>query len=55
MEQTQEVMSRIREIEKGTSDKIRELERDAARNRVGNIFQSLTDSYQDITGLQLYF
>ena len=54
MEQTQEVMSRIRELEKGTSDKIRELERAAARNRVGNIFQSLTDSYQEITGLQLY-
>ena len=54
MQQTQEVMSRIREIEKGTSENIRNLERTAARERVGGIFQSLRDSYQDVTALQQF-
>ena len=54
MESTQEVMSRIRELEKGTSDKIRELERTASRDRVGGIFQSLMDSYQDIADLKQF-
>ena len=54
MQQTQQVMSRIREIEKGTTDKIRELERAAARDRVGSIFQSLADSYQDLAELKQF-
>ena len=52
MHQTQEVVSRIREIEKGTTDKVYELERSAARERVGGLFQSLKDSYQDVPGLK---
>ena len=54
MQETQQVMGRISEIEKGTSDKIRELERAAAGDRVGGIFQSLTDSYQDIADLKQF-
>ena len=54
MQQTQEVMSKIREIEKGTSDKIRDLERSTAGERVGGLFQDLTDSYQDITRLKQF-
>ena len=54
MQQTQQVMSDVREVEKGTSDKIRELERAAARERVGGIFQSLIDSYQDLADLKQF-
>lgn len=54
MQQTQEVMSRVRDIEKGTSEKIRDLERTAARERVSGVFQSLMDSYQEVTALQQF-
>ena len=54
MQQTQEVMSDIREIEKGTSDRVRGLERSAAGERVSGIFQSATDSYRDVAGLKQF-
>ena len=54
MQQTQEVMSTIREIEKGTSDRLRDLERAAARERVSSIFQALVDSYQDVANLKRF-
>ena len=54
MQRTQEVMSKIREIEKGTSEKTRKLERTAAEEQVASIFQSLADSYQGVTGLQQF-
>ena len=54
MQRTQGVMSKIREIEKGTSEKTRNLERTAAEEQVGSIFQSLADSYQGVTGLQRF-
>ena len=54
MQQTQEVMSSIRDIEKGTSDRVRELERAAAGERVSSICQSLVDSYQDVADLQRF-
>ena len=54
MQQTQEVMSSIREIEKGTSDRLRDLERAAARERVSGIFQALVDSYQDVADLKRF-
>ena len=54
MQQTQEVMSSIREIEKGSSDRIRDLERTAARERVSGIFQALMDSYQDVADLKRF-
>jgi len=52
MQRTQDVMSNIREIEKGTSEKVRVLERVGADELVGYIFQSLADSYQGVPGLQ---
>ena len=55
MQRTQEVMSRIREIEKGTSDRVRDLERAAARERVSGVLQALMDSYQDVADLQQFF
>ena len=54
MQQTQEVMSSIREIEKGTSDRVRDLDRAAAGERVSGIFQTLTDSYQDVPDLKKF-
>ena len=54
MQQTQEVMSTIREIEKGTSDRLRDLERAFARERVSSIFQALVDSYQDVADLKRF-
>ena len=54
MQQTQEVMSTIREIEKGTSDRLRDLERAAARERVSSIFQALVDSHQDVADLKRF-
>ena len=54
MQRTQDVMANIREIEKGTSEKVRVLERSGAEESVGSIFQSLADSYQGVTGLQRF-
>jgi len=54
MRRTQEVMSKVREIDKGTSVKVRELERTAAQEQVDGIFQSLVDSYQEITELKRF-
>mgnify|MGYP001558976461 FL=1 len=47
MQETQAVMAKIREVEKGTSDKIQALEREAAYLRVGSLFQVLAEGYQD--------
>ena len=52
MQRTQDVMADIREIEKGTSEKVRDLERSGAEELVGSIFKSLADSYQGVTELQ---
>ena len=52
MQRTQDVMATIRDIEKGTSDKTRDLERAGADELVGSIFQSLADSYQGVSGLK---
>jgi predicted ATP-dependent protease len=54
MQQTQDVVASIREIEKGTSDKLQNLERAAARERVGGIFQDLIDTYPDIADLKQF-
>ena len=54
MQRTQEVMSRIREIEKGTSERVRDLERAAARERLSGVFHGLMDSYQDVTDLKQF-
>ena len=51
MQQTQEVMSSIREIEKGTSERVRDLDRATAGERISDIFQALLDSYQDVPDL----
>ena len=54
MQQTQDVMVTVREIEKSTSDKTRNLERAATQERVSGVFQSLLDSYQDVPDLKLF-
>ena len=54
MQRTQEAMANIREIEKGTSDKIRDLERTAARECIGGIFQALVDSYQVVAEVKQF-
>lgn len=54
LRQTQDTMSRIREIEKETSDNIRALERVAANQRVCDVFQEMMDAYRDFPEIWEY-
>jgi predicted ATP-dependent protease len=45
---TQEIMGRVRDIEKETGGNIRALERVVANERVYDIFQELMDAYRDV-------
>ena len=54
MQRTQDVVASIREIEKGASEKLQNLERASARERVDDIFQDLIDSYPDIGDLKRF-
>ena len=47
MQRTQDVMAKIKDVEKSSSDKVRDLERDVANQRVGGLFQVLAERYQD--------
>jgi predicted ATP-dependent protease len=48
MQQTQDTMTRIRVVEKETSDKIKSLERVVADERVCDLFQEMMQTYQDV-------
>jgi predicted ATP-dependent protease len=54
LQSTQDTMSRIREVEKETTDNIRDLERVAANQRVYDVFQELMDAYRDVPEIWEY-